>query len=693
MTNTAIQDLKNSLPDIPSCCPDLKKESATSLCGPCPRCDGTDRFVYKTDSDKAWCRRCHQKSMDKIDFHAWLEGKTNKDFLRERMSKNEPPPFRESPPDPDLINSKINKTWNEISQTHTNEKPVNDLFKRRGLSDAVIQKVFNAGLARFKNHARQYSVAVPYSTLQGETLAIQCLTVDGEPYSFTVDNGKPANKVMMKGSAIGKDCYFICGADINTAEMIIIAESVINALTALECFPDACCIALGGSTFTAKVKALEPYAERAEKVVVLVDNDDASEKMLRDIWDVLGMTVRSFTWDFGDPAGYDVNDALMAGQRDRVIDLIQNAKEVLYKDHKTPGHAEHKTPDHDADATNRKFKLIKYSDIEIKPADWLTQGCMETDSLNLLFSDPGGCKSFFAIDLSCCVATDKDFHGMSCKQGPVVFIAGEGQNGLKRRFMAWGIRHDIDLDQAPIFLSMMPASLCETDQVGFVITAIQAVADEYGAPVLVVLDTVARNFGPGDENSTQDMSGFIASIDKIREKFKSCILLVHHTGHTDKSRARGAMALKGALDTEYRLEKDETGVVRMTCTKMKDHEPLAPMAFRLNTVELPLQDDQGEQVTSAILDDTDYQPPTCQGKKGRGKWQTVSLEVLKKIFLQQQKNLESGGYDPNQARVKLDDWRSACMEAGMNREAWRRIKDNLNRNQDVEQDGIYVFPR
>jgi 5S rRNA maturation endonuclease (ribonuclease M5) len=373
------------------------------------------------------------------------------------------------------------------------------------------------------------------------------------------------------------------------------------------------------------------------------------------------------------PAGWDLADALAEGwTRDQVTDHIKTTAE---------------DPEH-----RSSFKLVRLSDIQMKPADWQTDGFMEMDSLNLFFSDPGGAKTFLAIDQACCGATGKDFHGRYVRQGPVVYIAGEGQNGLKRRFTAWGIRHQIDLDQAPIFLSMMPEGLCDADQVNFVIEAIQAVVDQVGSPVLIVLDTVNRNFGPGDENSTKDMTGFIAGVDKIREKFRSCILLVHHSGHADKSRGRGSMALKGALDTEYRLEKDETGVIRVTCTKMKDHEPPEPMAFRLNTVELPFTDDQGRQITSAILDDTEYQPPACQGKKGRGKWQTVSVEVLKKIYLDQQKTLESGGYDPDQARVTLDDWRTACMDAGMNREAWRRIKDNLSQNPDVEQDGIYVFP-
>jgi len=49
-------------------------------------------------------------------------------------------------------------------------------------------------------------------------------------------------------------------------------------------------------------------------------------------------------------------------------------------------------------------------------------------------------------------------------------------------------------------------------------------------------------------------------------------MLVHHTGHSEKQRARGSIALKGALDTEYRLDKvgDE---ITLTNTKMKDAEP------------------------------------------------------------------------------------------------------------------------
>jgi len=340
----------------------------------------------------------------------------------------------------------------------------------------------------------------------------------------------------------------------------------------------------------------------------------------------------------------------------------------------------------------KQFQLKRLSEIKFRPPEWLIKSLFEKDTLNMVFGDPGAAKSFFSIDMACCIATGKDFHGADVKQGPVVYIAGEGQNGIKRRFTAWGIRHGYNVDEAPIFVSLMPAGLCDQKQTGWVIDAIKGITQEAREPALIIFDTVARNFGPGDENSTKDMSAFILGADQIREQCNACILLVHHTGHGDKSRGRGAMALKGALDAEYRLEKDELGIVRITNTKMKDFLPPEPMAFKIRTVELPFKDEDGNQVASAILDDTEYLPlPTTQGKNGRGKWQTIAIEVLQGLYKTYRQRLESKDYDPDQARVKINDWRVACIEKGMNRQAWARIKNTLPDTQEIKFEGEYVI--
>jgi hypothetical protein len=683
MKAEAIQTLKNSLPSIPSCT-DLKKESVNSLCGPCKKCGGTDRFVYKTDSEKAFCRQCHPEIMDIIDFHAWMAGKTTAEFLKENFPRSEEKTFRESPRDQGPGNSGIQAEWDQIL-THANEKPVFDLLKRRGLSDAVISTIYNDGLARFKKHAMAVSVGFPYKTLQGETLAVQYLTVDGTPFPFTVKNGKPANKVMAKGSEIGKDCYFICGARPENAKILFIAESILNVLTAMECLPgdDHCFLALGGSTFTNKVKALKPYMEHIEKVIVLVDHDDPSEKMLRAIWDILGMKVWAFRWFTDDPKGYDVNDLLMAGQRDRIIEMIQGAEQVRY--------AEDANTTEEPEPPQSCFKFTKLSALELKPANWLIREVCELDSLIEIFGSPEAGKSFVAVDMACCVATGTAFHGKKVEQGAVYYLPGEGLNGLKKRYVAWGIRHQKDLSDSPIFISNQPGSFSDTGESVRIITA--SIEQEGQPPVMIIVDTKSRSFGPGDENSTQDMGKFIHSMDTLRNKFKCTIALIHHSGHMDKGRGRGSTVSKGALDAEYKLEKDQsTGIIRLECTKMKDFQRPEPMAFKLRSVELGFVDDEGQPVTSAILDDIDYEPPpTCQGKSGRGKWQTTAMEILNSLYDDHRERLEARGYDPEQASVTMDDWRSECIKAGIQRQNWYRTKDSLIGTNKIKIVGVYVY--
>src|SRR5690606_26632647 len=105
---------------------------------------------------------------------------------------------------------------------------------------------------------------------------------------------------------------------------------------------------------------------------------------------------------------------------------------------------------------------------------------------------------FFSIDLACCVAAGRDFHGAKVRAAaPVIYIAGEGQNGLKRRLSAWERHHRIPLAEAPLFLSRAAMALTEPVSVAAVLEAVEAVGTP---PGLVVLDTLARNFGSGDEN-------------------------------------------------------------------------------------------------------------------------------------------------------------------------------------------------
>ena len=244
--------------------------------------------------------------------------------------------------------------------------------------------------------------------------------------------------------------------------------------------------------------------------------------------------------------------------------------------------------------------FIAIGDLPDREPDFLIDGLIETDCLASVFGDPGHGKSFFAIDMGLCVATGTSFHGMDVQRGSVFYIAGEGHNGLSRRTKAWAKHHDTTLGGVPLFASTKAANFLDAAHAEFVATQIDGLVAQHGEPRLIIIDTLARNFGDGDENSTSDMNTFVTAMDDLRGRYpNSTVLVVHHTGHGDKSRARGAMAFKGALDAEYLVAKSD-GTVTVTCKKMKEGEEPAPIAFALKGVHLGV-DKKGKDFGSAVL--------------------------------------------------------------------------------------------
>lgn len=311
-----------------------------------------------------------------------------------------------------------------------------------------------------------------------------------------------------------------------------------------------------------------------------------------------------------------------------------------------------------------------------RPLAWLIRGVLELDSFALMFADPGVGKTFLALDIAFSVACGTDWHGRRVYAGPVFYIAGEGGNGLGRRLRALELARGREIGAAPLFVSTVPASLTDAEGAGDALAAVDAMVQHHGKPSLIVLDTVARNFGGGDENSTKDMTAFVAACDRIRESTGACVLLVHHSGHGDKSRARGSTALKGALDWEYSLSKD-AGTLQLECTKAKDAEPPPPMSFRLTPVDLGIADEDGEPITSAALSPALYMRPSSAGKAGRGKNQTAALRVLRELLQVERARLDQIGGDADNATVPLTSWREGCAAEGIKANRFAELAKTL----------------
>jgi len=245
-----------------------------------------------------------------------------------------------------------------------------------------------------------------------------------------------------------------------------------------------------------------------------------------------------------------------------------------------------------------QFQLLTLDQFNLEEPEQIVRGMLEPDSLCMIYGPSGVGKSFFTLDLSLSIACGAPYHGREVKQGPVVYLAGEGHRGVVKRSLAWGIDRGQNVTKSKFYLARRPFDLLSVESTTSVVRAIETILDGI-VPSVVVIDTLARNFGDGDENSTQDMGRVIKMLDELRLRFPGvCIIIVHHSGHTGE-RARGSSALRGAVDTEYQVMGEE-GRLEVTNTKMKDGTPPSPMAFELVDVELGGVDYYGEPVKSAF---------------------------------------------------------------------------------------------
>jgi phage/plasmid primase-like uncharacterized protein len=318
------------------------------------------------------------------------------------------------------------------------------------------------------------------------------------------------------------------------------------------------------------------------------------------------------------------------------------------------------------------FEFSRADSLTLTEIKWVVDDYIESDSLAQVFGDPGGGKSFVSIDLACCVATGKDWHGHQVQQGAVFYIAGEGHNGLARRFKGWELGNGATLDGAPLFKSHRAAQLYDATEAALVADSIKTLSAECGhIPSMIVIDTLARNMG-GDENSTQDMNSFIQHLDTyLRQDYKCCVLVVHHSGAMDKDRSRGSTALKGALDAEYKCQLDSgTKTIQFESKKMKDAEMPAAKNFQITQVDLPIFDKHGNAVKGAYLTSVDILGlvSNIQKKKTIPGNQRIALNCL--VAIEQHKR--TAGMDGLDVSATYDEWRDSAKSHGLD---YRRFKE------------------
>ncbi len=284
------------------------------------------------------------------------------------------------------------------------------------------------------------------------------------------------------------------------------------------------------------------------------------------------------------------------------------------------------------------FQFIHNSQIieNLTPVEWRIRDILEDKSFYYNFGDAASYKTFVELDRLLHIATGINYHDHPVKQGTVFYVAGEGQQGIGRRIAAWHIAYKAKRD-IPFFLAKTPTQLMDINAVDDVKRAVDMLAAEYGLPAIIHIDTLARNFGEGDENATKDMNRVISNLDlAFGNDFGRG--LTHHSGHSNKDRARGSYALHCAADAAFRVEYRIDGKVLVEAKKSKDSPLAAPMLFNRKEIKLTI----GNQYDSSYVleleaegDDVCVLPET-QTKKLSGSM-AEALIILRDMYCEYEK--------------------------------------------------------
>lgn len=185
-------------------------------------------------------------------------------------------------------------------------------------------------------------------------------------------------------------------------------------------------------------------------------------------------------------------------------------------------------------------------------------------------------KSFVALDWALCVATGKHWMRHPTEQGRVLYIAGEGVEGLSKRIEAWETGWATTVDPAH-FVTRRQALDLHRPGPAFDHLLGQVHADGYS---LVVVDTLRRVSGAADGNSSE-MGAVVDNLDRIKQAtHRGSVLVVAHTGKDDKD-SRGYSGIEDDADVVWSAKRDE---MQLLLELRKNKDGADGHTFRLEAI-------------------------------------------------------------------------------------------------------------
>jgi hypothetical protein len=384
----------------------------------------------------------------------------------------------------------------------------------------------------------------------------------------------------------------------------------------------------------------EEQASEIEQALCFIPNDDRSD------WIKIGMALKSTgagdqayeIWEEWSKSSEKFNAKEQRYQWDRLHELRMDGSEItisslfyMAKEHgyedveetpeivapdSAPIDTEEERPALEA---RGKLELLDWTAVaELPPIEWQVESLLPRASLSVLAGDTEAGKSFILIDLAMRLVHGLPFAGFPVEHGSVLYLAGEGQEGLASRFRAWRRHHaHLGLEDGGRYCVVSSEIPALNRNAMNVLDKMVAYLEEWKGhpPAMIIIDTLSQGLDD-DENDAKVVAPVVRGLMAIRKRYGCSIVIAHHlvkmntqgkrrgdkAVQATRDSIRGSGALTRNTDTVLGLISDEDcGVRTLYVWKQKDGSKVEPVELWLLPVSTGGHRVGGEPETSCIL--------------------------------------------------------------------------------------------
>lgn len=270
-----------------------------------------------------------------------------------------------------------------------------------------------------------------------------------------------------------------------------------------------------------------------------------------------------------------------------------------------------KAPRYERAPFKSKFHAVTWSKLDEPGAEheWLTKGLLTRGETSMVAGPSKSGKSFLVLDISLAIARGTSWMGRKTLRGGVIYQAGEGARGIKKRLRAYRKHNGLTPDDDIPFV-LLPARLDlynSADHTEAFIEEVKHWSSTFDVPLeLIVIDTWATATSGANENDGKDVSVVLERCARISRATGAAVLLVHHM-NADGAKVRGHSSILANLENVLIVKQldglhddDNRQMRHVIVDKNKDGEGGAEFRFVLGSVNIGMDED-GDPITSCVV--------------------------------------------------------------------------------------------